>query len=152
MTSKIRTIILLLFAAISLFLLFSFFQPHRISPSKTISVNGHKFNIQVADDKNERAHGLSGTDQLGENEGMLFVFPAAGKYFFWMKDMKLPLDFIWINGNAVIETTENVPQPASGNQQLDTFSAKEPFDKVLEVNAGTVKRFSIKTGDIVVYE
>ncbi len=41
--------------------------------------------------------GLSGRDSLPTDYGMLFVFPKSDIYEFWMKDMKFPLDIIWIN-------------------------------------------------------
>ena len=41
--------------------------------------------------------GLSGRASLPTDHGMLFVFSKSDIYEFWMKDMKFPLDIIWIN-------------------------------------------------------
>lgn len=36
---------------------------------------------------------------LKENEGMLFVLNSSSRGGFWMKDMKFPIDVIWLNEN-----------------------------------------------------
>ena len=40
--------------------------------------------------------GLSGRDNLADDEGMFFVFEKSDIYPFWMKDMKFAIDIIWI--------------------------------------------------------
>lgn len=115
---------------------------------KTIYINSHKFIVEIADTDEKRVKGLSDRDTLAQNAGMLFVFPTPGFYRFWMKDMKFPLDFVWINDDRIVDLTENVPATTSSSD-LKTFTAKYPFDKVLEVNAGTVKLFNIAIGDTI---
>lgn len=114
---------------------------------KTITINGHQFRVEIADTDEKRTRGLSGRDKLEQNEGMLFVFPSPGFYRFWMKDMKFPLDFIWIDNDKIVDLTENVSLPKSAGEILSTFSAKYPFDKVLEINDGKIKSYDIKVGD-----
>lgn len=100
----------------------------------------------MADSDQERQQGLAGIDQLLENEGMLFVFDQPGRYAFWMKGMKFPLDFVWIKDDQVIEITEKV-----GLEQME-IRPKQAVDKVLEVNSGFVGRQKLKIGDKVSYE
>ncbi len=112
------------------------------------SVGGHEFRVEVADTAAARAQGLSGRDGLPEGEGMLFVFPKAGNYGFWMKDMKFALDFVWIKGDTVLGVTENVPSEPGGNiLTYNHYYPPAPADKVLEVNAGTVQNYGIRVGD-----
>lgn len=89
---------------------------------------------------------MSGRQQLAENAGMLFVFDQPGRYAFWMRGMKFPLDFIWIKGDTVVGITEAVPVT-----QMD-IKPRQAIDKVLEVNNGFVVQHQIKIGDKVKYE
>ena len=105
-----------------------------------------RLRVSLADNDWERRQGLAGVDQLAENEGVLFVFDQPGRYVFWMKGMKFPLDFVWIKDDQVIEVTEKV-----GLEQMD-IRPKQAVDKVLEVNSGFVGRQKLKIGDKVSYE
>src|SRR3989344_4302445 len=71
--------------------------------NKTIQTTlGDKKSIEIGDEEAERAQGLSGRKSLAENEGMLFVFGGKDvKPAFWMKDMLMPIDIIWINDRKV---------------------------------------------------
>ena len=56
--------------------------------------------------------------------------------------MKFSLDFIFIDNDEIVDVVENVPQPV-GAQMPKVIVAKKDFDKVLEVNSGTVKALGI---------
>jgi uncharacterized membrane protein (UPF0127 family) len=114
----------------------------------TITIADHTINIQLADTPQTRTQGLSGTSYLPIDSGMLFMFDDPGKYAFWMYKMNYPLDFVWINGNKVIEINENVPAPVN-NASIKTVSPDFEVDKVLEINSGQIKNYGIKIGDLV---
>ena len=122
------------------------------SNSKYVSINNHKFNLETVDDELKRSKGLSGRNYLPKDSGMIFIFPTKGIYYFWMKDMRFPLDFIWIDKERIVDLTENVLPPVSNNINLPTFSSFQPIDKVMEVNAGSIKLWNIKKGDIAVFK
>ena len=114
---------------------------------KTLEINDAVFTVEIADTPGKQIKGLSDRDHLDENKGMLFVFSEPAYYPFWMKDMLIPLDFIWIKGDKVVDVNQNIrpedyPPPKY-------FTPKYPADSVLEVNAGTVAKFNIKVGDKV---
>ncbi len=105
-------------------------------------------NVEIADTEQKRNLGLGGRDKLDPDSGMLFVFDRPKKAQFYMKGMKITLDFIWIRGNTVVETKENVPPPVgTPNEVLPTFGPAVEVDKVLEVNAGFIKAHGIGSGD-----
>lgn len=104
--------------------------------------------VEVADNDEIRAKGLSGRDKLADDAGMLFIFEKPAFYSFWMKDMKIPLDFIWIKGDKIVDIGENIPVPNTLKlEELVTYTPKSAVDKVLEVNAGKAGRIGAKTGD-----
>lgn len=107
--------------------------------------------VEVANDDISRAQGLSERTSLEELQGVLFVFDSQNiKPPFWMKEMLIPLDIIWINDGAVSQIQSNVqPEPGINTTQLKFYIPDEPIDYVLEVNAGISDKFGVKVGDKV---
>ncbi len=117
---------------------------------KIIKIGTNEYTVEIADTEVTKSQGLSGRISMAKNKGMLFVFNQRSNQYFWMKGMNFPLDFVWIDGNKVVDVTQNVPKPVNSDlNSLTTFTAKYPFDKVLELNAGTVVIDNIKIGDII---
>lgn len=109
-----------------------------------------KMTVEVVKTSESITQGLSGRNKIGAN-GMLFVFSQSMVPRFWMKEMKFPLDMIWINEGIIVDITENAPapDPTLPLNELPTFAPKAPANWVLEVPAGTAKTKEIKTGDKV---
>jgi hypothetical protein len=108
-------------------------------------------NIEVSDTIASRQLGLSYRESLDPNSGMLFVFDSYNIKYFWMKDMKFPLDIIWIKDDTIVDISKDVPPPKDGVSlnQLPTYSPKEKVNYALEVNAGFADKNKIKVGDKV---
>lgn len=116
-----------------------------------VAVGNIVFSAETATTTLEQARGLSGRAGLGRNEGMLFLFGHPSGQNFWMKDMKFPIDIIWIGGGKVLGFAENaVPEPGIPLLRLKIYSSPAGVDTVLEVNSGTVLKDNIKVGDAVV--
>lgn len=115
------------------------------APSATIE--GKKFSLILAKTDSEREKGLSGRGSLAKNTGMLFIFPEKARYKFWMKDMKFPIDIIYINDKRVVDIIEDAPVPQPDGA-IPTFEPREQANYVLEVNADN----HFKIGDTVTFE
>jgi uncharacterized protein len=116
-----------------------------------ITINGVTINAEIADTQDKRNKGLSGRESLATDSGMLFTYQDSGKYTFWMKGMKFPLDMIWINGKTVVDIIKNAtpPLPGQKDETLSIYTSNQNADKMLEVNAGFVDAHGIKVGDTV---
>ena len=88
------------------------------------------------------AKGLMNIDKLGENEGMLFCYPAEKDLSFWMKSTYIPLSIAFIDKNKKITQIEEL-------KPLDETSvtSKQPSMWALEVNSGWFQKNNIKIGD-----
>lgn len=107
--------------------------------------------VEVADEREEILLGLSGRESIGENEGMLFIYSKPQKISMWMKEMRFPLDYVFINNGMVVEIAENVPAPIEGQDGREiVVSSKQMADSVLEVNSGWVEKNEVKVGDDVI--
>src|SRR3989344_1451545 len=69
--------------------------------------------IDLADTQEKRTQGLSGRKDIADDYGMLFVFDAPGKYGFWMKDMLIDIDIIWLSRDGSIVHIEHSVSPAT---------------------------------------
>lgn len=144
-------LLLIFFAAILLLafrFLFGGFNKGSEDYNKELILGGKVFHVEIASSTMDKITGLSGRDSLGGDEGMLFTYDNPGSYGFWMKGMKFPIDIIWINGDKIAGFAESAqPEPGKSLWGLKIYYPPESIDKVLEVNAGTVKSLGIKVGD-----
>lgn len=115
------------------------------SKIKQVSINDKVLSVKVALDDASRTKGLGGVQELSMNEGMLFVFNTPGNYRFWMKDMYIPIDMIWIDQNFnIVHIEHNVLPETFPN----TFGLKEKTASfVLEVFSGVSTLNNFKIGD-----
>lgn len=122
--------------------------PTKTAGLQTFTVNGKTLRVEVMDTEQERNKGLSDRENLPSDTGMLFVFPTPGVHAFWMKDMRFPLDFVWVRDGKIVDLTEQVspPSPGTPDDKLLIYEPKEPIDAVLEVNAGVVNNLGITEG------
>lgn len=118
-------------------------------PDATAQIGDVALELEVARTTIERQEGLSNRDSLPENRGMLFIFDKPDYYSFWMKNMKFPIDIIFINGERVVTIHKNVKPQAAVSNSLPLYGSKEPADKVLEINAFKSDDLDIKEGDTI---
>ncbi len=118
----------------------------------TAIINNHTFTLLVAKSPKEKEIGLSEKTTLPQDTGMLFSFGQSDYYSFWMKNMKIPIDIIYINKNKIVTIYENLQPPKSKEESLPILKPNEPSDTVLEINAGLSQKYSFKKGDAVKIE
>jgi len=96
---------------------------------------------EVANDDFKRQQGLMFRKFLPKNKGMLFVFNEEDRYSFWMKNMLIPLDIIWISKDKRIVDIMADVKPCTDT--CDNLIPKEKVKYVLEVNSGFVNKYKI---------
>lgn len=115
---------------------------------KSISIRDHAFSAVISKTEAELTQGLSNTNPITENEAMLFVFPAPGIYNFWMKDMRYPIDILWINTDKKIIFIQKNATPESYPEGFGPTDTQAVM--VLEIKAGLSDKVGIRIGDNVV--
>lgn len=113
-----------------------------------LSIGTESLVVAHARTPEELKQGLSGTEELEENTGMLFFLLEEEIPAFWMKDMNYPIDIIWIGSDKLVRGVSENVRPESFPQ---TFSPQEPVSYVLEVPAGFVEEHSIYIGTLVAF-
>lgn len=107
--------------------------------------NGVTIPVEVMRTPQQITQGLSGRSSLGPAKGMLFLLPSKQTPSFWMKDMKFPLDLIWIDNGRIIAVTHNVPAPSPGTPEssLPMYKPSAPVTAVLEVMSGAADELGL---------
>jgi uncharacterized protein len=118
----------------------------------SVSVANRKFKVVIAKTPKELQIGLSETKSLSNDQGMVFIFDRADYYPFWMKNMKFPIDIIYINKDTVATIINNAKAPKNNNENLTVYTPTTSSDKVLEINSGLAQKYNFKIGDKVTYE
>lgn len=102
-----------------------------------VEVGGRRFETELAVSDAKKTLGLTLYDDtdFSTNEAMLFLFDHPSTYAFWMKDMKFPIDIIWLKDNTVVDIDSDVPVPKEAGEP-PRYHPSVPINRVLEVRAG----------------
>lgn len=114
-------------------------------PTGTLVIAGRvRLTVELARTPEEQVRGLSGRKSLKPGHGMLFVYERPQPVSIWMKDMRFPLDILWIRAGRIVAIEKDAPplRPA-GPERVYTATA----DLVLEVPAGFTDRQKLRVGD-----
>ncbi len=107
-----------------------------------LPVGDHTFHVEIADTPESRQQGLMFREELGEDEGMLFVFPDSRIRSFWMKDTSLPLSIAYISARGrILEIRSMVPYSE------EPVRSRFPAKYALEVNRNRFSEVGVSEGD-----
>lgn len=125
----------------------NFAPSHNSSELKTgtLSINDKKINIDIAFSDNDQYRGLSDRESLCGDCGMLFHFSDYNQRAFVMRNMKFPLDIIFINDNKIINIASNLAP--EGDNPASIYYSEGKANDVLELNGGYCEKNNIKVGD-----
>ena len=112
---------------------------------ETLSISSQKIAVEVAKTAAAQQKGLGGRACIGQNEGMLFAFNQPGQYQFWMKDMKFPIDMIWISSSHKAVVVEEDVKPSTYPDRF-VNPVNHPAQYVLELQAHASTRLGINPG------
>ena len=152
---KVLVIFAIVFAAFIGIVVYQFYfrgQTPQQTNGATATINEQTYKLTVVKEQEDQQLGLSKYSSLPQDHGMLFEFPKADYYNFWMKDMKFPIDIIFINGDKIVSIAKNVPAPKKAEEDLPLYQPEGPANKVLEISAGLAEKNGYKKGDTVKIE
>jgi len=104
------------------------------------------FKVELATTPEKQDRGLMYREKLDADAGMLFIFKDEGVYPFWMKNMLIPLDILWLDDNKQVVYIIKNFQPCESDP-CPSANLNVPARYVLELNAGTADRAGIAVGD-----
>jgi hypothetical protein len=102
---------------------------------------------RVADTFEKRYTGLSNTESLGPNEGMLFVHDSEDSRAYVMRKMDFPIDIVFVDANGTITEIHHAELPPEGTSEGDLKRYSGTGKYVLEVPYGFTNDSCIEEGD-----
>jgi len=107
---------------------------------------GRTIAAQIADTTERIMYGYMFRPEVGDGEGIVFVFPEAGAHSFWMKNTLVPLDIIWMDETRAIIHIQAATPPCR-TETCPSYGPMRAASYVLEVRTGTAAREGLKRGD-----
>jgi len=114
----------------------------------TVTLKGHRFSIELAQDDASRERGLMYREHMEDNHGMLFVFEQETPQAFWMKNTKIPLDMLFFDHAGKLVAIQAQAEPCKADP-CKVYPSHDPALYVLELNGGVAARIGVKPGDIL---
>jgi uncharacterized membrane protein (UPF0127 family) len=111
-----------------------------------VILDNYKILVDIALTDKQVQDGLAIKNSLNENEGMLFFLGEPRKASFWMKNMKFPIDIIWLDENFSIIHIEQELQPCESVFYCKSYKPNSEALYVLETIAGFTKKHNMQIG------
>lgn len=106
--------------------------------------------LEVAKTPEQQTLGLMYRTSLPDNRGMLFIFDLPRYARFWMKNVSIPLDMIFLQGETVTAIFSDVPPCQS--DPCPTYGPQNQINQVIELRGGRAKELGLKVGDRIKLE
>jgi len=116
----------------------------------TVVLGEETIELEVTQTPKQQAVGLMFRDSLPNNRGMLFSFDPARKVSFWMMNVKIPLDMLFVREGKIEAILSNVP-PCE-ETPCPTYGPDTLIDSVIELRGGRAEELGVKTGDRAIVE
>jgi uncharacterized membrane protein (UPF0127 family) len=116
-------------------------QPLEIATKSGVQI----FSVEMATTEDEKQKGLMYRKELADGKGMLFDFSPEQQISMWMKNTYISLDMIFIRADGrILRIAENTEPESTA-----IISSGGLARGVLEVPAGTARKYGIAPGDRV---
>jgi len=113
--------------------------------SAEAKVANQTIQLEVAQTPEQQAIGLMFRPPLPDDRGMLFPFQPARVVSFWMKNVSVPLDMVFLRNGKVEAIALNVPPCET--EPCPTYGPNISVDAVIEMRAGRAAELGLKVGD-----
>jgi hypothetical protein len=111
-------------------------------PMRQLRISGHLLTVEIAHTEAARSRGLMFRQSMGENSGMLFIFPQPGRHGMWMMNTDIPLSVAFVDEKGVIlNIADMMPRTATAHRSAG--AAKY----AIEMNLGWFATRNVKPGE-----
>ncbi|MGJ3247905.1 MAG: DUF192 domain-containing protein [Elainellaceae cyanobacterium] len=118
--------------------------------SAYVEIANQKINLEVAQTSEQQATGLMFRDSLPDNRGMLFPFDPPRSVQFWMRNVEIHLDMVFLQDGEVVAIATNVP-PCTASP-CPTYGPDTPVDQVIELRGGLAQNLGLQVGDSLIVQ
>jgi uncharacterized membrane protein (UPF0127 family) len=122
--------------------------PEILPTIRTATIKNQTFSLEDAHTPEQKDKGLKFRSSIGEDEGMLFTFIPRAKPKFFMHEVYIPLDIVFVTNGKVVGLDSMKPCKAK-KEECPTFSPPVRIDYAIELKAGTSEKLGLVVGDEV---
>ncbi|MEB3337922.1 MAG: DUF192 domain-containing protein [Leptolyngbyaceae bacterium] len=115
--------------------------------SAQVVIANQTIQLEVAQTIPQQATGLMYRTALADDRGMLFPFNPPQNVSFWMKNVYISLDMVFLSKGKVKAIAANVPPCPT--EPCPLYSPGTPIDQVIELRGGRAAELGIKVGDTI---
>jgi uncharacterized membrane protein (UPF0127 family) len=113
---------------------------------KVFFPDGFSAVAELAVNAEERARGLMFRDEIHEDQAMLFLFAEEDIHSFWMKNMRFPIDILWLDRDKRIVHIESRVPPCP-REPCPTYVPVSVAAFVLELQSGCAEKHGLRVSD-----
>ncbi len=109
--------------------------------------SGQQIHAEVEMTAADMQKGMMFRDSLPRGRGMLFIHQTAGLYPYWMYQVRIPLDMLWMDGSHhIVEISADTPPCKTKASLCGNYGGHEQARFVLELGGGEAKRLNLNLG------
>ena len=99
----------------------------------------------------DQMRGMMFRDSLAQDRGMLFVHRAEENVPYWMYQVRIPLDIIWMDHDRrIVEIAANTPAcPSKSSRDCPSYGGHEKARYVLELAGGGAALYGLSVGQVL---
>jgi uncharacterized protein len=110
--------------------------------------NGQEIRAEAEIDPVDMQKGMMFRDSIARGHGMLFIHDKPGFYQYWMYQVRIPLDIIWMDSNhRVVEISADTPPCQTKASECPKYGGHQQARFALELGGGEARRLGIRVGD-----
>ena len=118
-----------------------------------VTPNGTTIYAEVADTTEKRAKGLMFRENLAKDRGMLFTFAEPQQWTFWMKNTRISLDIVWMDGKKrIVHIERQVPTCSRTDDGCPQYQPNDNAVYVLELAAGMADSLKLQRGSVLKFQ
>ena len=122
-------------------------QGQQLPTTAIAKISDTTIQLEVAQTPQQQATGLMFRESLADDRGMLFPFPNERMARFWMKNVPISLDMIFLNGDRVVGIASDVP-PCEA-EPCPVYGPNALVDGVIELRGGRAQELAVEVGDTI---
>lgn len=108
---------------------------------------GQKIRAEVMVRETDVQRGMKYRDSLAQDKGMLFLHGSASYYSYWMHEVRIPLDMIWMSERkTIVEIYRNAQPCLEAPEKCPVYGGHQKAMFVLELAGGMVDHYGLKMG------
>jgi uncharacterized membrane protein (UPF0127 family) len=113
--------------------------------------DGTTVKAEVMMNKLDMAKGMMFRESFPEGRGMLFIHATPGRFSYYMFQVKIPIDIVWMDKQKrIVEIVEKAP-PCTAAKATDcpVFGGSEESMYVLELPSGYANKHGVVKGEFL---